>query len=647
LLAGAFTVAATGAAAGATEASQSLPGAVSRLADLPLDQLLDVEISGASNRLQAVADAPASVTVLTAQDFRTYGWRTLGAALRAVRGFYLGSDRVYDFIGINGFQTPADYNSRILLLIDGARLNEPIYDSAPVAEDFPLDVELIDHVEIIRGPSSSVYGANALFGVINVVTRPIAELDGASAGAEAGPYGTRRARVGAASAPADGARWLLEASRERSDGETLSFPDEPYTAGRPVAGTDYKRITRLYGRLESGRESLVAYYGCRESGLPGGQYGTIPGPGNLARDTYYGLNANWLAQTLLGEMQARAGARRYRYDGNYLYPATPNVDYSYAQALSAELRFVARAAGIHTITYGADWQRNTTARYMNYDVSPYVVYTDLDHGGRRAGLFVQDDVRASERVSISAGARFDSDTGEDPRISPRLGLILRPLEATVVKLLYGSAFRPPNLNELAYPTPNVALRPETIHATELALESAPAPDLRLEASIYRYRMQDLIRSFTDSATGNTTYTNLPQAHAAGAQFEIERRWSARLRSGASIAWQRLTDSSGVENNNTPDRIFKLNAHASLPGGIDAGWETQVQSAKQDTVSVTPGYSVSNLTLSTPVPPHGWAWTAGVYNVFDREYTEVANLAPPREQLVQPRRAWRVGAEYRF
>ncbi|HEX7157289.1 MAG TPA: TonB-dependent receptor, partial [Burkholderiaceae bacterium] len=454
LLAGAFTAAVAGTAAGAADAPQSLPGSVSRLAELPLDQLLDVEISGASNRPQAVADAPASVTVLTAQDFRTYGWRTLGAALRAVRGFYLGSDRVYDFIGVNGFQTPADYNSRMLLLIDGARLNEPIYDSAPVAEDFPLDVELIDRVEIIRGPSSSVYGANALFGVINVVTRPIADLDGASAGAEAGPYGTRRARFAAGSAPADGARWLLEASRARSDGETLSFPDEAYTAGMPVAGTDYKRITRFYGRIESGQQSLVAYYGCRESGLPGGQYGTIPGPGNLARDTYYGLNGSWIAATALGQLQARVGARRYQYDGNYIYPATPNVDYSYAQALSAELRFVAAVVERHTVTYGGDWQRNTTARYMNYDVSPYVVYTDLDHGSRRAGLFVQDDVRASERVNLSAGARFDSDTGVDPRVSPRLGIIVRPSEATVVKLLYGSAFRPPNLNELAYPAPN-------------------------------------------------------------------------------------------------------------------------------------------------------------------------------------------------
>ena len=98
--------------------------------------------------------------------------------LRSVRGFYVTYDRNYSYLGVRGFSRPGDYNARVLLLVDGHRLNDNVFGSALIGSEFPLDVELIERVEIIRGPSSSLYGTSAFFAVINVITRDTPQVRG-------------------------------------------------------------------------------------------------------------------------------------------------------------------------------------------------------------------------------------------------------------------------------------------------------------------------------------------------------------------------------------------------------------------------------------------------------------------------------------
>ena len=138
------------------------------LTQLSLEELLDVRIPtvyAASKFEQKVTEAPASVSIITADQIRMYGYRTLADILRGVRGFYVTYDRNYSYLGIRGFSRPGDYNSRVLLLIDGHRVNENIFGSALIGTEGTLDVDLIERVEVIRGPSSSLYGTNAFLGV--------------------------------------------------------------------------------------------------------------------------------------------------------------------------------------------------------------------------------------------------------------------------------------------------------------------------------------------------------------------------------------------------------------------------------------------------------------------------------------------------
>jgi outer membrane receptor for ferrienterochelin and colicin len=135
-----------------------------------IEDLMNIEVYSASKHMQSVSDAPASVTVVTADQIQKYGYRTLADILQSVRGFYMTSDRDYSFVGVRGFGRLGDSNNRILVLIDGHRINDNVFGEPYLGTEFLVDVDLIERVEIIRGPSSSLYGADAFFAVINVIT---------------------------------------------------------------------------------------------------------------------------------------------------------------------------------------------------------------------------------------------------------------------------------------------------------------------------------------------------------------------------------------------------------------------------------------------------------------------------------------------
>ena len=133
-----------------------------------------------------LSEAPSSVSVVTAETIKLFGYRTLADLLRAQRGFFVSDDRNYSYAGVRGFGRSGDYNTRLLVLVDGHRINDNTYDSVTIGNDFIIDLDLVERVEIIRGPASSLYGNNAFFGVVNLITRHGKGLSGLELAAEAG-----------------------------------------------------------------------------------------------------------------------------------------------------------------------------------------------------------------------------------------------------------------------------------------------------------------------------------------------------------------------------------------------------------------------------------------------------------------------------
>ena len=236
------------------------------------------QVFGASERLQPVLQAPASVSFITAEEIARYGYRTLADILRGVRGMYVTNDRNYSYIGTRGFSNPGDYNSRILLLVNGHPVNDNIYGQAAIGAEFGIDPAMFERVEIIRGPSASLYGDSAFFAVVNVITRTGASLGNGTAAVETGTLGTHVARAAVGHVFANGVDVALLGTAEHSAGVgRLYFPafDAPSTNDGLAEGLDGEGVKQLYGRLDFRGLTVTGAYGTRERFVPTASFGTL------------------------------------------------------------------------------------------------------------------------------------------------------------------------------------------------------------------------------------------------------------------------------------------------------------------------------------------------------------------------------------
>ena len=246
-------------------ASAQIPDSTASM--LSLDSLLSIPISTAAKYGQTVSEAPASVSVITATEIEQHGYRTIGEALSHLPGFYTSYDRNYTYIGVRGFSRPTDYNNRILMLLDGHTVNENYYDSI-LMEGMP-GMDVIERIEVVRGPGSALYGGNAMFAVVNVVTKTGRSLDRLATRVGVASYGTRSASAEFGREVANGLDVLLSGSWGDSKGHSLYFTeyDDPSTNNGVAENLDWEEYYRLYGKASFKWFTLSALASSRTKGI--------------------------------------------------------------------------------------------------------------------------------------------------------------------------------------------------------------------------------------------------------------------------------------------------------------------------------------------------------------------------------------------
>lgn len=627
---------------------------------LSLPELLEVRIYGASKFLQSTGDAPASVSVLTADELRSFGFRTLGEALDGVRGVYVNQDRNYSFVGMRGVSRPSDYNARLLLLVDGNRYNDPIFDIAFVGHEFPIDIEQIERIEIIRGPGSSVYGSNAFLGVINVVTKTGAMLQGGEAAVEAGTAGRRRLRAALGARTATGLDWRLSASRYRQEGEDLYFPefDQPENNGGIAEGLDGERADHYSARLSFGRWSASAAFADRTKQVPTASFGSAFNDPRL--ETWDQTGHATLAYTRpLGgrwEFSPRLFFGNYRYHGTYPTVTddgvTLNHDHLDTTWWGSELKLTG-IHGRHQLIAGLEYQDNLHQHQENHDEDPHRVHLDDERSSRRSGIYLQDDVSLDADWTLSAGLRVDDYSTVGSSVNPRLGLLWHPSPRANFKLLYGTAFRAPNSFELYYhnarngdPLPEA----ERIRSYEFVAEYLPDPGWRLTLDVYRNEIRDLISPVSTGDDDSKKFVNLGQVISEGVELEAERVWSRQLRARASYAWQQSRDpDSNALLQNSPRHAANLRLSAPLWNeAVQVGTELQYLSHRRsfDDARV-PSRLITNLTVTTREFGIGYELQASVRNLLDRDNADPGRPEHVQDLLARDGRSFWLGLTYRY
>src|SRR5579862_7123951 len=243
----------------------------SNLADKSLEDLANIQVYSASKHMQSVSDAPSSVTVITADEIQKYGYRSLAEILESVRGFYITYDRDYSFVGVRGFGRLGDSNNRILVLIDGHRINDNVFGQPYLGTEFLVDVDLIDRLEIVRGPGSSLYGADAFFAVINVITRKRPQLKGFELSFAPASYGTYDGRA-SYGGEYRGIDMALSGTFYNSAGQTLFYPvfDNPATNNGVTSNTDYENYEHIIATFSFRGFTVQGLFSSRDKGVPTG-----------------------------------------------------------------------------------------------------------------------------------------------------------------------------------------------------------------------------------------------------------------------------------------------------------------------------------------------------------------------------------------
>jgi outer membrane receptor for ferrienterochelin and colicins len=632
------------------------------LSTLSLEALMDIEVPtviGASKFAQKETEAPASVSVITADEIKRYGYRTLADILKSVQGFYVSYDRNYSFLGSRGVNL-GDYNSRFLVLINGHRINNNLTDGAAIGTDFLLDVDLIDHVEIIRGPSAVLYGNNAFFGVINVITRLGNQVNGAEVSGEYAQYNTEKGRVTYGKSFTNGFQFLVSGSLYDSSGQDQVFYKEYNTPSQNngvAQNLDGDSFKSLFGSFSFKDWTFEGGYITRNKDNPTAQFGSTFNDSRLQTTDDRGYTSLKYAHSFQGILDVTAQIYYDRTDFEIGYPTAIGPGMTFfskekdeGQWAGAEVQFTKRLWERHIITLGAEYRDDFQQHREIFDPAGGTVFTDANAHRLSYGVFLQGDFMLLTNLHLNAGVRYDQYGSFDPKFSPRTALIYNPWKTATLKAIYGTAFRVPNFLELSDPRFQ-NIQPEEITSYELVYEQEIGRHLRSSAAGFYNQMQDLIVL----QSGN--YTNL-NANTTGMELAFEGNWDSGIRCRVSYSLQQTENNSGQNLRDSPEQLVKLNVSVPVyKQNVFAGLEVQYTSSRQ-TYFTTPagdtmpgadagGFAMVNFTIFSHDLIKNLEFSGSVYNLLGTNYGDPSSRFHQQSIIAQDGRSFRLKLTYRF
>ena len=612
----------------------SQPSAATKAAATESGELLQFEempvVVTAAKHEQKVQQAAASVSVVTAEEIELYGYRSLGDILRTQRGFYIFSDGLNQFLGVRGFLRAEEWNARILVLVDGRPTREPIYGQTHLDQGLVVPVEMIKQVEIIRGPGSALYGANAVFAVINIITRSGGDVNNwAELRAQGGNKDTGRGEATFGHKFANGLDFLAGGSRFSSSGdEDIHYPDVDDAARNygHIRDNDSEFSGDMFSKVAYGEFTLEADYDKRVKDNSAATYLALwqdPGRMMERRDD---LSVRWDHPVSEGQsLHASAFYSQYAYNqyygvegdtGPYTYWTTGHSDW-----FGQDVHYDWQTNKNNRLIVGTEEMETARTDQHDWD-SVHGTLLEIDPPTSSEAAYAQDEYTVNKWLTIVGGLRVDKIRRFDPLLDPRLAAIFTLTKADTVKLMYGRAFRAPNLYELYYYSaganlPNHTLKPETTDTYEATWDHDFGKGLRSEAGYYFWNMNNTLSD--GNVNGALQTQNDGRSMAQGIEGELEKRWANGARVRLSGNFGHAQDDEGKRLTNSPDVLMALAGAVPLPiinKRTFLAVETQmIGPMLSDTGQSSQPTFLTNVVFTSKNVWKGLDVQVGVYNLF--------------------------------
>ena len=646
-------------------------------------------VSIATGVVQPIAKAPAVASVITAQQIRAMGARDIDQVLETVPGLHVSRSSLYNsmyiFRGIN-----ADFNPQVLMLINGIPLTNLFQgDRNLIWTGMPL--EAISRIEVIRGPGSALYGADAFAGVINLVTKGPEEIESNSAGATIGNFGTRDIWL-----TAEGENGELAYSAVIELGETDGTDEQIEVDAQSLfdflSGTSVSNAPGSVNRSEQNIDiRLEALYKKMRLRL-GGQIRKDIGDGagvaetlnvqnkfasqrfnidftyteeKLSKDTSFEFQASYLdtSQEVEGDfILYPSGSTGPFFDlfGMPLFGTFPNGVIGnpeiFENHLRASLRLDYKGFKHHSLTTGSGYyhgQIDKVTEEKNFGFNPFtgmiilpgdplvdvsdtpLVFLTEDERENHY-LYIQDVWLLDNDWELTAGLRYDKYSDFGSTTNPRIALVWSTSYKLTTKFLYGEAFRAPSFAQTrAINNPlilgNLNLKPEEIESYEIAFDYRPNYQLTLNTNFFYYDWTDIIQ-FIPDLDGTRTAQNAGEQTGYGMEFEVN--WSATddLTISSNLSIQNSTDETlDVAASKSPEKQFYLRGDWELPEewrvNMQANWVMDRNRMSGDTRPQIDDYIVFDISVHKALTK---SFEVGltVNNAFDEDAREPsANSAP--------------------
>jgi outer membrane receptor for ferrienterochelin and colicins len=563
-------------------------------AELDLEQLLqlqlDVTVISSTKKAQRGAQAPAVVTVISGEELRTRGYRNLAEALRSIPGFY----DLYDLVthnmgvrGINGGQS-ADGNV-IKLVIDGHPVDYRSTTGNYFGEEL-IPLQIVERVEVIRGPASALYGANAFLGVINVITQTPEKAAGLTVGVSGNLVRVNPGSGGSLSfGISNGTSGVLVAlDQQRIDRSGLALPTSSPALGvsnnaaaipleaRGLSSGDLRQPASMFmrgtvGDLFNGELTFMASLQHTSTVAEFLEFSTLSHGTRLASN-----NQNYRIgyRRPLGERASIEVAAHALYGGPDPTERLDLIRTDYAlvrssQVIGLGISAEAQVSPIErlSLTLGVDAQ-NEDHLLQAYDQVLLADVLNLDGSVlRQAGTVIPGPGRGATKpfrnraayaqgvlalgtdFSVTAGARVDRHNIYGLNPSARVGLVYAPEGRKLsAKLLYGSSYKAPSAVQLYTQSMglndirgNQNLKPQLAHTVEAALVAGLGERAELNVNLFFTRLFGRVE-FTPR--GNFTQAENVQAESvAGGELELRMKLLSALSGRASVGVARVLERS--------------------------------------------------------------------------------------------------------